>query len=57
MNELYYNYVINDFIKKMIMNYALGTVQFGMKYGISNEEDETSVEEINSILNICKSLK
>ena len=36
------------------MNYALGTVQFGMKYGISNEEDETSVEEINSILNICK---
>ena len=36
------------------MNYALGTVQFGMKYGISNEDDETSIEEVKSILELCK---
>ena len=45
--------MINDNKK---MTYALGTVQFGMKYGISNEEDETSIEEIDSILNVAESL-
>ena len=39
------------------MNYALGTVQFGMKYGISNADDETSIEEVKSILELCKKNK
>ncbi len=39
------------------MNYALGTVQFGMKYGISNADDETSLEEVKSILELCKKNK
>jgi len=34
----------------MYRRIALGTVQFGMKYGISNQEGQVSPTEINSIL-------
>lgn len=33
---------------------ALGTVQFGMNYGISNTNGQVSLEEIEKILNFCK---
>ena len=36
------------------MNFALGTVQFGMKYGVANQGNETSLEEVYSILQLCK---
>lgn len=35
----------------MFKRIALGTVQFGMKYGISNQEGQVSPAEIKSILN------
>jgi hypothetical protein len=34
----------------MFRRIALGTVQFGMKYGISNQEGQVSLTEIKSIL-------
>lgn len=34
---------------------ALGTVQFGMNYGVSNKTGQVSVEEIEKILAFCKS--
>jgi len=33
---------------------GLGTVQFGLKYGISNSHGQTSPEEVSNILNYCK---
>ena len=36
------------------MIYALGTVQFGMKYGIANNGEETPLKEISSILEFCR---
>ena len=33
---------------------ALGTVQFGMDYGISNKTGQVSSEEIENILGYCK---
>lgn len=34
---------------------ALGTVQFGMNYGISNTSGQVSLDEISKILDFCKS--
>jgi aryl-alcohol dehydrogenase-like predicted oxidoreductase len=31
----------------------LGTAQFGLDYGISNKDGQTSKEEINKVLNLC----
>lgn len=39
------------------MRYALGTVQFGMRYGIANDDQETSIDEVCSILDLCKKSK
>ena len=36
------------------MNLCLGTVQFGMNYGISNASGKVSPEEISKILDFCK---
>lgn len=33
---------------------ALGTVQFGMDYGISNTTGQVSLDEVSKILNFCK---
>ena len=40
-----------------MMKIALGTVQFGMNYGISNTVGQVSPEEISKILNFCKENK
>jgi len=34
---------------------GLGTVQFGMSYGISNIKGKTSTEEVSKILQLAKS--
>ena len=33
---------------------GLGTVQFGLPYGISNREGQTPVDEVTKIINIAK---
>lgn len=33
---------------------ALGTVQFGLKYGISNQDGKVQEHEVNAILDLCK---
>lgn len=37
------------------MKVALGTVQFGMNYGVSNKEGQVSIEEVAKILDCCES--
>lgn len=36
---------------------ALGTVQFGLNYGISNTTGQVPAEEIQKILEFCKKMK
>ena len=33
---------------------SIGTAQFGMKYGITNKNDEISEEESHEILTLCE---
>jgi len=40
--------------EKKYMKLAIGTVQFGIPYGISNDSGQTNINEIKKILNICK---
>lgn len=40
----------------MVNKIALGTVQFGLRYGISNQRGQTPIEEIKSILRYCRSV-
>lgn len=42
-------------VEKRIAKIALGTVQFGMDYGISNTVGQTSKSEVDAILNLAKS--
>ena len=37
----------------LINKIGLGTVQFGLNYGISNKKGKTDNNEINSIINTC----
>lgn len=39
----------------MIQRLALGTVQFGLDYGINNQSGKVTSEQVQEILNICKS--
>ena len=39
------------------MKIAIGTVQFGLKYGISNEGGTVDIDTINKILNVSKQHK
>lgn len=41
---------INDMFSKI----SLGTVQFGLKYGINNAKGQTTRDEVSKILNRCK---
>ena len=36
------------------MKLALGTVQFGIDYGIANTKGQVQIEEVQSILNYAK---
>lgn len=41
-------------INRQIKKIALGTVQFGLDYGISNNTGKTSIDEVGEILAYCK---
>lgn len=41
--------------EQLIPKLALGTVQFGMNYGISNTAGQTNIEEVGEILKLAKS--
>ncbi|WP_339136117.1 MAG: aldo/keto reductase [Candidatus Electrothrix sp. GW3-4] len=40
--------------KNKLLKLGLGTVQFGMKYGISNSEGQTSKQEVRRILEVAR---
>lgn len=40
--------------EKIVPRLALGTVQFGLKYGISNEQGQVTVDEVGRILECAK---
>ena len=39
--------------KEFISKLGIGTVQFGMQYGISNSQGQTSTNEVSKIINFC----
>ena len=36
------------------MKIALGTVQFGLDYGVTNQDGQVTIEEVESILDFAK---
>ena len=39
----------------MLSKLIIGTVQFGLNYGITNTNGKTSKEDLDNIFNFCKS--